>query len=207
MLTLLALVDKFGIPTFVSSAALIVALPSRSVLVDNMSSRLVIPVLCVGAVAFACGPQTHSETSTPKHGADVAIEQQAAPRRASLKESAVDAQLYVRTSESPMRLALHIVNTGKKRVELTFPTGQTHDFVILDTTGREVWRWGNGRMFTQALRNKLLGAGGTLELEEDVASAALKPGRYTARAMLTSENYPIVQEAEFRIPAPTVASR
>jgi hypothetical protein len=174
-----------------------------------MSSRLIIPVLCVGAVAFACGPQTHSETSTPKNSAapHVAIEQQGAPRRATLKESAVNAQLYVRTSESPIRLALHVVNTGKKRVELTFPTGQTHDFVVLDTAGREVWRWGNGRMFTQALRNKLLGAGGTMELEEDIASVSLKPGRYTVRAMLTSENYPIVQEAEFRVQTPTVASR
>ena len=174
-----------------------------------MSSRLVISVMCVGAVAFACGPQTHNEASMPKNSAagDVAIEQQGAVRRASLKESAIDAQLYVRTGESPMRLALHVVNNGKKRVELTFPTGQTHDFVILDTAGREVWRWGNGRMFTQALRNKLLGAGGTMELEAEIGAASLKPGRYTARAMLTSENYPLVQEAEFRIPAPTVASR
>ena len=206
MLTLLALVDKFGIPTFVSSAARIVAFPSQSVPVEIMSSRLVISVLCVGAVAFACGPQTHNEASTPKSSAasDVAI-QQGAPR-AGLKESAVDAQLYVRTTESPMRLALHVVNNSKKRVELTFPTGQTHDFVILDTAGREVWRWGNGRMFTQALRNKLLGAGGSMELEEEIAST-LKPGRYTARALLTSENYPLVQETEFRIPAPIVASR
>ena len=179
-----------------------------------MSSRVVISVLCVGAVAFACGPQTRNEASAPKSAAilaantgDLTIQQQGESRRARLKDSALDAQLIVRTSESPMRLALHVVNTSKKRVELTFPSGQTHDFVILDTAGREVWRWGTGRMFTQAFRNKLLGAGGTLELEEELKSVKLAPGRYVARGTLASNNYPLVQEAEFTIPAPTIASR
>jgi hypothetical protein len=35
----------------------------------------------------------------------------------------------------------------------------------------------------------------------------LPPGRYTARAMLTSVNYPLTQQAEFTIPEPTIASR
>jgi hypothetical protein len=179
-----------------------------------MSSRVVISALCVGAVAFACGPQTHNEASAPRSaaivattGSNIAIQQQGATRRARLKDSALDAQLIVHANESPMRLALHVVNTGKKRVELTFPSGQTHDFVILDTAGREVWRWGTGRMFTQALRNKLLSAGGTIEMEEELKSVKLAPGRYIARGTLSSNNYPLSQEAEFTIPAPTIASR
>ena len=215
MLTLLALVDKFGIPTFVSSAAhrcaTVAVGPGRK----YMSSRFVIPALCVGAVAYACGPQTHNEAAAPVKSAaivastasDIPIQQQGEPRSARLKDSALDAQLFVRTNESSMRLALHVVNTSKKRVELTFPSGQTHDFVILDTAGREVWRWADGRMFTQTLRNKLLSAGASLELEEELKSVTLAPGRYIARGTLVSDNYPVSQEAEFTIPAPTVASR
>ena len=180
-----------------------------------MSSRFVIPMLCVAAVAYACGPQTHNEASVSVKSAailassvsDVAVQQQGETRRARLKDSALEAQLYVRTGGSTTRLALQVTNTSKKRVELTFPTGQTHDFVILDTAGREVWRWGASRMFTQALRNKPLSAGASLELEEEIAGVSLAPGRYIVRASLTSENYPLVQEAELRIPAPTVASR
>ena len=179
-----------------------------------MSSRVVISALCVGVVAFACGPQTHNEASAPVKNAalaarsgDIAVQQQGETRRARLKDSALDAQLYVRADESPMRLALHVVNTSKRRVELTFPSGQTHDFVILDTAGREVWRWGNGRMFTQTLRNKLLGAGDSMELEESLKSVTLAPGRYIARGTLASDNYPLAQEAEFTIPPQTVASR
>jgi hypothetical protein len=183
-----------------------------------MSSRFLIPLLCVGAVAFACGPRAHNEASAPKkNGSSVAqsvnssapvVRQQSVSRVESREpKAAVSAQLYVHAADSSIRLALHVVNTSKKRVELTFPSGQTYDFVILDSLGREMWRWGNGRMFTQALRNKLLAGGETLDLEETWGSSTLPPGRYTARATLTSQNYPLVQQTEFTVTETTVASR
>jgi hypothetical protein len=119
----------------------------------------------------------------------------------------VAAQLYVHANDSTVRLAFHVANTGKKRVELNFPSGQTYDFVILDTLGREMWRWGNGRMFTQAVRNKSLAGGEALDLEETWKESSLPPGRYTARALLTSENFPLVQQTEFTVSGTTVASR
>lgn len=122
-------------------------------------------------------------------------------------KSAIEARLYVRAADSSIRLALHVMNKGKKRVELTFPSGQTYEFVILDSVGREVWRWGKGRMFTQALRNKLLAGGETLDLEETLKDTRLEPGRYTARATLTSENYPLVEDTEFIIDRTTIAAR
>jgi hypothetical protein len=121
--------------------------------------------------------------------------------------SPIVAELYVHASDAKVRFALHLMNTSKKRVELIFPSGQTYDFVVLDTLGREMWRWANGRMFTQALRNRLLGGGEELDLEETWSAATLPPGRYTARAILTSANYPIVQQTEFTINGTTVASR
>jgi len=137
----------------------------------------------------------------------------AAPTRATraaaaAKDSpAVTAQLYARARESSVRVSLHVVNTGKKRVELTFPSGQTYDFVILDSLGREVWRWADGRMFTQALRNRLLAGGEALDFEATWEPPVLPPGRYTARGVLASENYPIVQQVAFVVARTTVASR
>jgi len=217
MLTLLTAVDKFGIPTFVSRAARRVDSPSTS-RTKPMSSRFLIAALCMGAIALACGPRAHNEASAPKkNGSSVAksvhisapaIKQQGALHTSRKSEKAtVAAQLYVRANETNIRLALHVMNTSKKRVELVFPSGQTYDFVILDTLGREVWRWANGRMFTQALRNKSLEGGEALDLEETWKESPLPPGRYTARALLTSENYPIVQQTDFTVPGTTVASR
>ena len=167
-------------------------------------------MVCVGAAAFACGPRTRSETATQTATISLAsttanVTPQADAR--STKDAAVSATLYVRSNESPMRLALHVVNTSKKRLELTFPSGQTHDFVILDSVGREVWRWGSGRMFTQSLRNRLLSSGESMELEESVGAVTLTPGRYTVRGVLSSQNYPVTEEAELTVSGGTLAQR
>lgn len=181
-----------------------------------MSSRFLIPVLCVGAVAYACGPRAHNEASVPrKDGTTVAkatTKVTTTARRASAPKarddrSAVSSLLYVHAGDSAIRLAFHVVNTTSRRLEITFPSGQTYDFVILDSLGREMWHWGEGRMFTQSLRNKVLGGGETLDVEETWRAAALPPGRYTVKAVLTSVNFPLEQSTDFTVEATTVAQR
>ena len=182
-----------------------------------MSSRILISMLCVAAVAFACGPRPRSEATTTRAGTSAVaqITSNAAPVRqqgtarktARAAKSPVTAQISVRKVETNLRFALRVVNVSKKKVEITFPNGQTYDFVVLDSVGREMWRWGSDRMFTQALRNKPLGVGESLNYEETLESDPLPPGRYTARATLTSANYPLVEETEFTVTATTIASR
>jgi hypothetical protein len=180
-----------------------------------MSSRFLVPVLCIGAVAYACGPRTRNEANAPKRNsslAQVASKNAPAPRKSARKvakseTATVGAKLYVHAGESSIRLALHVVNSGTKRVEITFPSGQTYDFVILDSLGREMWHWGSGRMFTQTLRNKLLDGGEALDIEETWVTAALAPGRYTARGVLTSVNFPLTQQTEFTVEATIIAQR
>lgn len=178
-----------------------------------MSSRIFIPFLCVGAVIFACGPRTNNEAATLRKDSLASasrvatVAQQGQPQAARRTAKQVNADLYVRTSGKAVSFSLHVVNNTKKGVELTFPTGQTHDFVVLDSTGRALWRWAEGRMFTQTLRNKLLGRGESFELEAEMKRAPLPPGRYTARAVLTSQNYPLVREAAFVVSGTVVASR
>ena len=179
-----------------------------------MNSRFLIPVLCIGAVVYACGPRTRNEANAPKRNSALAQVSKPAPsprksQRAVVASDkpSIDAKLYVHAGESSIRLALHVLNAGTKRVEITFPSGQTYDFVILDSLGREMWHWGSGRMFTQSLRNRLLDGGEALDVEETWSTASLAPGRYTARGVLTSQNYPLTQQASFTVEAATVAQR
>ena len=181
-----------------------------------MSSRVLIPVLCLGAVAFACGPRAHNEASTAKTAGNIVTQAPRAPemvvpqgsaRSSKAGKDPVSAQISVRKNDGNIQVALRVVNTSKKRVEISFPSGQTYDFVVLDSTGRELWRWGQDRMFTQAVRRKLLVSGESLDYEESVTATPLAPGRYIARATLTSVNYPFVEEAEFTVTATTIASR
>ena len=176
-----------------------------------MKSRFVISLLCVGAVAYACGPRAHSDaskgssTSAQTLASARTVTPQGAPRAAS--RSPISAALDVRHDGAAIHFALAVVNRGKKSVELTFPSGQTHDFVVVDSLGREVWRWGKGRLFTQALQNKMLSRGETLSMTESWGAPALKAGRYTAVAILKSDNFPATERAEFEIAGAALAVR
>jgi hypothetical protein len=177
----------------------------------NMNTRLIISLLCAGALAFACGPRSHSEGSTSLAAAlptkalsaSFAAREQgqtagtADHKKTSAKTDArIDSKLNVFIAQHDVRLALDVRNAGGKHAELTFPSGQTHDFFVVDSTGREVWRWSKSRMFTQGVQNRQLGSGDALQLSETWKDGA-KPGRYTAVAVLKSSNYPQEQRVDF----------
>jgi hypothetical protein len=170
-----------------------------------MNRRLIISLLCAGALAFACGPR--SRTQTPQALASalpVPIKSLASPRssarsRESRNDTKVDSRLLVSVAKHTVRFALQVKNVGHKHVELTFPSGQAYDFTVLDASGREVWRWSSGRMFTQGIQNRLLGTGESMNADA-TRSAGAATGRYTVVATLKSTNFPSEQRSEFALP-------
>lgn len=179
-----------------------------------MKSRFVISLLCVGAVAFACGPRARNDATGSSASAatlasahTVSLQGTARATRNAAPTGPISAALDVRHEGTAIQFALQVANTGKKSIELTFPSGQTHDFVIVDSLGKELWRWSAGRLFTQALQNKMLSRGETLSMTESWNAPTLKPGRYTAVATLKSENYPITERAEFSVGGAALAVR
>jgi hypothetical protein len=152
-----------------------------------MRSRLLALLLCAGALVLACGPRAHSnETSvTASHTSD-----------SSGKVLATSLNVSV---ERGVQFAFHVTNNSEKGIELRFPSSQTHDFVVLDSVGREVWRWAGERMFTSAMQTRMLGARETMKVEEDWDPAG-KKGKFTVVAKLTSGNHPLEERAEFALP-------
>src|SRR5207253_1415720 len=78
----------------------------------------------------------------------------------------LDSKLSVAVAQKNVRFALNVRNIGKKHAELNFPSGQSYDFVVVDSIGREVWHWSTSRMFTQSIQNKQLGSGDVMEVSE-----------------------------------------
>lgn len=74
-------------------------------------------------------------------------------------------------------------NVGSELVQLMFPDGQTVEVVVGD---EPVWRYGAGRMFTQAIRTEALAAGE--RLVERVEWADPVPGEYKIRAWLCADD-------------------
>ena len=161
--------------------------------------NLLIPVLCLGAVAFACGPRSHSEASLVSVNLAKPVAAPAAkktPKRA--QQVRVAPNFTISVEHKSIRFALDVTNPTKKDVEITFPDGQTHDFIVLDSVGREVYRWGEGRMFTQSVQNRTLDGGETLHIAER-AALDLQPGSYVAVAKLRSTNFPAQERVSFEV--------
>jgi hypothetical protein len=156
-----------------------------------MYTRLIAPLFCVAAIVFACGPRPHST-------ADAHPPVPASKGHKSADAPPIASSMTVRVSDGVV-LALHVTNNTDKQLEINFPSGQTHDFRVLDAAGREVWRWSAGRLFTQALQNKLLAAGETLTYEERWRSPAAT-GPLTAVATLNSTDHPVETRIEFSLP-------
>lgn len=148
-----------------------------------MLSRISLPLIATAVLVFACGPGKPSPLSLrPKSG----------PGKGVLTRVSVD------TTQGTLRFAIVVENDTRKRVELDFPDGQTHDFAVLDDTGQEIWRWSTGRMFTQSMQNRLLDANDSVRYSEPWS--APHAGRYTLVAELHSENYPVTQRVAFSLP-------
>lgn len=132
-----------------------------------------------------------------------------AGRRAAGDTAALAATLAAQAvpdGAAGVRFALTVVNVSEHRLELTYPDGQTRDFAVYDSTGREVWRWSAGRMFTQMMQTRLLAAGDSVTYAERWTPP--HPGRYAVVATLRSDNHPLARTVRVDVPAagpPTVA--
>ena len=148
-----------------------------------MHSRITVILLAAAGLFFACGPRTQTVVAAAKArtGAD----------------TTVAAHVSVDTTGGEVQFAISVHNGTRRSVELDFPNGRTHDFFVLDSAGHEIWRWSDGRLFTQSMQNKLLGSQDSAVFVEEWSSAA--PGVYTLVALLNSENHPIRQQVPFEL--------
>ncbi len=151
-----------------------------------MKGRITFGLICAAVLAFACGPRPSTgDGANATHAARAKI-----PANGPTLVSTLDVKV-----KNGVALVFKVMNAGQKRIEVNFPSGKTHEVVVLDSLGREVYRWSNGRMFTQSLQNRVLHASDTLDY--DAVWRDAPAGRYTAIATLASQNFPVQQKTEF----------
>lgn len=78
-------------------------------------------------------------------------------------------------------------------VTLTFPSGQTFDLVLRNGDGEVVYRWSDGKMFTQIVRSVTFSGETNYAVSISLADAkdnALAAGRYTLEGFLTNTHPP-----------------
>lgn len=164
-----------------------------------MNTRLLISLLCAGAVALACGSLARRDTAIA-HTTSSLRHSSKTTRNTThdVEASNVNGNFAVNVEPHALHFALNLTNASKKHVELSFPNGQQYDFTVLDSVGHEVYRWGAGRMFTQSVQNKLIAGENTMRIDER-AEMTLPHGKYLAVATLRSSNFPMRQSSTFEL--------
>ena len=156
-----------------------------------MDNRIILPLLCAAsAVAFAAVPSSHTEKP-------IAVKHHAGEMAAPIVTT-FDITRPKEDSEK-LRFTLSVKNNTPKMLELRFPDGQTHDFVVKDFAGKEVWRWSEGRMFTSAMKSETIKGKGETAFEESWDTKG-QHGSFTAVAILKSNNFPIDTSVQFMLP-------
>jgi hypothetical protein len=150
-----------------------------------MKEKVPLTLVCVAVLAFACGPRSRGDTATTRSTSSSHVASADAPLAPTLDVSVGE----------NVQFAFRVTNASDKKLEVLFPDGRTHDVIVLDSIGREVWRWSDGRLFTQSVQNRVLRASDSIAF--DGAWRAPAPGAYTVVATLESVNFPVEQRQEF----------
>lgn len=94
-------------------------------------------------------------------------------------------------------MQMKVGNPTKEPITLQFASSKTYDFTIRDQAGQEVWRWSAGKMFTQALQQRVLSPQASYLVEARWTvpfseSDSIQPGLYEVQGEITREiaSYP-----------------
>lgn len=109
---------------------------------------------------------------------------------------ALDGRLDVDVTGDAVEFAFEVTNAGDEPIELEFRSGLRADFEVRagDDT---VWRWSDGRLFTQALHAVTLDPGESLG-QEGVWPTP-EPGTYRAVATLEATDADLARTVEFAV--------
>ncbi|HEX4997999.1 MAG TPA: BsuPI-related putative proteinase inhibitor [Terriglobia bacterium] len=90
------------------------------------------------------------------------------------------------------RMTFTVTNTGDRLLPFRFPSGQNFDFIVMDQSGREVWRWSRTQFFTRVVRSEALRPDNPWRYQavwdgRDSDGNAAPPGSYRVTAQLVSD--------------------
>lgn len=108
----------------------------------------------------------------------------------------LEGHLQIEQSHKEVSFELIVRNPGPGTVELQFMRGQKAEFVIYENA-EEIWRWSDGRMFTQALESDHLDPGEEVRYPSTWRDPT--PGHYLVEAELTAANVRLTRSTELAI--------
>jgi hypothetical protein len=167
-----------------------------------MRARHWFALVAVVALAYACGSRTHVFPMATAAAADTRVSSGIAAGEyidTGHGSAPLTSTTQVNVLNDGVNFVVTVTNNSAKKIELTFPDGQTHDVSVHDAAGSEIWRWSTGQMFTQSLRNHSLAPHATLSYSMHWRRPQVH-GPLIATGSLTSANFPITSSVTFVLP-------
>ena len=138
-----------------------------------LAAMLFLGIAAFGACEDKGGPPTPTLLPTltpPAHGLAASV--------------SVDRTAY--GPGEPVRMTLVIENVSAETQRLSFRSGQRYDFVVEDSSGRQVWRWSADKFFILVLGEEAIAPGQRLVYREewdqrDESGDPLPGGTYAVR--------------------------
>lgn len=90
------------------------------------------------------------------------------------------------TQGTPIQMTLKVFNYGETEVTLNFTTSQRYDFSITNNSGKEIWRWSKGKMFTQMMGDEVVGPGKRELVYQTKFEGTLKESTYIIGGEITT---------------------
>lgn len=91
----------------------------------------------------------------------------------------------------PVKITITVTNKSPADINLLFGSGQSYDVLITDKSGRDVWHWSRGKVFSMAVRHVKIAARQSVKYaltwkQADNDGRPVKPGKYFIRGRLMS---------------------
>jgi hypothetical protein len=101
--------------------------------------------------------------------------------------------------KAPIQVSLEVSNKSQVAIHLSFPTSQRYDLSLEDETGKEIWRWSQGRLFLQMMGEEVLKPSTDGPRFRETIAAPAIPGSYKLSAWISSKDRPLKATISLRV--------
>ena len=94
-----------------------------------------------------------------------------------------------------------VENDTGKDAEITFSSGQEYDYMVYDASGKQVKRFSEGMMYTQAIKEDVLAPGETITYTASFqeVTSGLNKGEYTIEFVFAEQNFQASAKEDFNV--------
>jgi len=91
--------------------------------------------------------------------------------------------------DEELKVSIEIMNTGRDDINLRFNSAQKYNIYIKSLSGRILYSWDEGKMFSQALQNIEIEGQNSLSFEEKIGLSQFRKGNYIVEIEIVADNY------------------